>query len=274
MARSPTPTISYKGELMPRHKRVLSNTGTYHVVIKGADRQRMFEESRDYRKYLDLLDYYKQECHFELLAYCLMDNHVHLLIHHSPEVSLETIFRKLNTTYAGWFNMKYERTGFLQNGRYFSVPIDSANSLLSVARYIHFNPTNAGLEQAPGQAYPWSSYHDYKSTKKTRKLTDTATVLSLFEDIKSFKRFHLENPKDTKEKHLDIEYLRKRLPDDVASEIIFEVSNCKTATEFQKLALLQRDCYIKELHKKGLSIRQLNRLTGIPRGIIERLLAK
>ena len=116
---------------MPRNARQKSITRTYHVVIKGADRQLLFEEKRDYEKYLDFINYYKQECQFELLAYCLMSNHVHLLIRHSPEYSLETIFRRLNTSYAIWFNMKYDRTGFVQNGRYFSEPVDSERYLLT-----------------------------------------------------------------------------------------------------------------------------------------------
>lgn len=89
---------------MPRIKRQTSTTNTYHVVIKGADRQLLFEESKDYRKYLELLDYFKQECQYEVFAYCLMSNHVHLLIRHSDDIPLETIFRRINTTYAVWYN--------------------------------------------------------------------------------------------------------------------------------------------------------------------------
>ena len=70
---------------MPRQARKQSSTRTYHVVIKGADRQLLFEDVDDYVKYLDFLAYYKQECQFELWAYCLMSNHVHLLIRHSNE---------------------------------------------------------------------------------------------------------------------------------------------------------------------------------------------
>ena len=108
---------------MARHSRKKSSLLTYHIIIKGADRQLLFEEAKDYKKYLEILEYFKEECHFQIFAYCLMDNHVHLLIRHSPEYSLETIFRKINTTYAIWFNMKYDRTGFVQNGRYFSEPV-------------------------------------------------------------------------------------------------------------------------------------------------------
>ena len=254
---------------MPRNARQKSITRTYHVVIKGADRQLLFEEKRDYEKYLDFINYYKQECQFELLAYCLMSNHVHLLIRHSPEYSLETIFRRLNTSYAIWFNMKYDRTGFVQNGRYFSEPVDSERYLLTVAKYIHFNPTKAGLEPAPGASYLWSSFYDYQN--HFGGPTDTALILSIIGGREQFQTLHLT---DSDDKCLDIDQMRKRLPDDIAKDIIQEVSNCSSPTEFQKLSLIARNRNILLIHKKGVSIRQINRLTGPPRGVIERILAK
>lgn len=260
---------------MPRTQRKKSSLRIYHVVIKGADRQLLFEEKKDYKKYLDLLEYYKQECEFEIFAYCLMSNHVHLLIRHSSDSSLETIFRKLNTTYALWFNMKYKRTGYVQNGRYFSEPIENINSLLAAARYIHYNPTNAGLEISPENLYRWSSYRDYINFKKnTHSLTDTVFLLSIVGNQKTFQEYHSINPRQANEAFLDIDCIMKRIPDDVAKEIIQEVSGCKTTTEFQKLSLVLRDKYIKEIHQKGPSVRQMNRLLGIPRGIIERIIKK
>ena len=85
---------------MSRHSRKKSSLLTYHIVIQGANRQLLFEAAKDYKKYLEILELFKEECNFQIFAYCLMDNHVHLLIRHSPEYSLETIFRKINTTYA------------------------------------------------------------------------------------------------------------------------------------------------------------------------------
>ncbi len=115
---------------MPRKPRAISESNIYHVVIRGADRQQMFEEKNDYDKYLDILSYYKKECQFEIYAYCLMSNHVHLLIHTS-NTPLATVFRRINTRYAVWFNMKYDRTGFLQQGRYYSEPVNDERYLLT-----------------------------------------------------------------------------------------------------------------------------------------------
>lgn len=258
---------------MPRQARKQSVTRTYHVVVKGADRQLLFEDADDYIKYLDLLAYYKQECQFEIWAYCLMANHVHLLIHHSQECSLETIFRRLNTAYATWYNMKYDRTGFVQKGRFFSVPIDDFVTLMNVARYIHYNPVNAGLEQSPGAEYEWNSYRNYMGISEDEwDLIDKGFLLEIMGGLCGMHDFHKLNPKNTMEQHLDVQGLRKRLPDDCARKIIYEVSNCKSVTEFQKLSIVLRNQYIRRIHEQGVSGRQINRLTGISRGIVERIL--
>lgn len=251
---------------MPRKAREMSALQIYHVVVKGADRQVMFEETCDYKKYIDILDYYQEECHFELYAYCLMSNHVHLLIHVN-EVPLSTIFRRINTTYAGWFNTKYKRTGFLQDGRFYSEPINSLDYLMCAIRYIHFNPYKAGLEKYPGQKYIWNSYNQF--FKDTPRLVDSKFVLSLFGSSNNFIDFHDKKPE---EDFWDIEKARKHVHDDIAQKIIFELSQCSNSAEFQSLPIrLKKNC-IRRIHEKGVSIRQLNRLTGIPRGIIENCL--
>ena len=254
---------------MPRHARKKSSTQTYHVVIKGADRQLLFEETSDYLKYLDILGYYKQTFSLEIYAYCLMSNHVHLLIHHPETVTLESIFRHMNTAYATWFNLKYDRTGFVQDGRYFSEPVETEGYLFTAIRYIHYNPTKAGLEKVPGESYLWSSFHDYAKNHST--LTDTQPILAKFNSKEEFLEMHNIVPAD---ECFDIDKYRKRLPDDVAKEIIKKTCHIESMMDFKKLSLTERNQMILLLHKKGISVRQLNRLTGTPRGVIERLLAK
>ena len=251
---------------MPRHARIKSSTNTYHIIIKGADSQLLFESDKDFTKYLDFLAYYKEKCEFELFAYCLMSNHVHLLMRHSVNFSLEKIFRCLNTAYSTWYNMKYMRTGYVQDGRYYSEPIEDDRYLISALRYIHFNPTKAGLENAPGVSYPWSSYYEYINT--TSGITDTALINHILGSREQFLYLH-SIPME--EKCLDIDQCRKRIPDDVAQEIIRQISNCDSVAAFQKLSLLDRDSFLISIHKKGVSIRQMNRLTGTPRGVIERI---
>ena len=250
---------------MPRKARAKSASQVYHIVIRGADRQQIFEEISDYKKYLEILEFYKEECCFELYAYCLMSNHVHLLIY-SPNTSLEAIFRRVNTCYSMWYNMKYSRTGFLQQGRYYSEPVEDMRYLLTVVRYIHQNPYKAGLEEFPGASYPWSSMHSYINHNPS--FVNSRYILALMGGLENFISFHKEI---VEAECLDIHKIKKRLPDDVAKEIIVNETGCSSVTEFQSLSLLDRNKCLLRLHEKGISIRQLNRLTGIPKGIIARI---
>lgn len=248
---------------MPRKARKLSNTKIYHVVIRGMDHQTLFEETKDYIKYLDLLAFYKEECKFDLYAYCLMSNHVHLILR-TNDTPLDTIFRKINTHYAGWFNMKYHRCGHLQQDRFYSEPINDNLYFLTAIRYVHRNPFKAGIETSPGASYKWSSIYAYLNNDSN--LVDIDYVYKLISPH-NFLNYNNVNTDDT---CLDIDQTPKRLPDDVAKDILFLISNCKTSTEFKELSLSDRNKYLKSAINKGISIRQLNRLTGISIGIIQR----
>lgn len=249
---------------MPRTARKKSLTGIYHIVIKGNDRQIIFEERADYKKYIRILKWYKDECHFKLFAYCLMSNHVHLIIQ-VTDTSLETIFRKINTRYALWFNAKYQRSGHVQDGRFYSEPIENANYLRNAIRYIHNNPAKAGLEQAPGLSYHWSSIHEYISN--ANRLVDTNYIYSLF----SYNELIENDDLAEQSNFIDIDKFRVRITDDTAIEIIKKECSCANIAEFASFSPEMQNAYIRKLHEMGISIRQLNRLTGISRGALQKI---
>lgn len=249
---------------MARTARKISSTGIYHVVIRGANRQLLFEENKDYNKYLHLLEFYQNELQFDIYAYCLMDNHVHLLINVCNN-ALDNIFRHINTAYAVWFNMKYKRTGFVQQNRFYSEPVDTLQYLYTAARYIHQNPQKAHLERFPADTYPWSSIYDYKY-----KLSSFVNTKFLSELMGGYDKFLAFQANESTDSCFDIEKITKRTPDDVAKDIIKELSGCENATEFQNLSILTKNKFIKLFYANGLSIRQINRLTGISKKSIER----
>lgn len=251
---------------MPRKRRVKSQTNIYHVVVKGIDRQLIFEEKKDYQKYLEILELQKDECHFKLFAYCLMSNHTHILLQTS-DTPLETIFRKINTRYACWFNMKYQRTGHLQDGRFFSEPVEDLHYLQCAIKYIHLNPTKAGLEAVPGESYPWSSIYEYKSN--TPNLVDIKPIYLLFGRDELLDTNNIERVE-----FLDTDKIKKRLPDDVAKDIIKIECNCSSVNDFLRFSIKDRNTHLKNLHSRGLSIRQLNRLTGVPKGVVQSVICK
>jgi len=252
---------------MPRKPRQHSEIDIYHIVVKGINSQLLFEETKDYLKYLEILKYHKENCNFDLFAYCLMSNHVHLLIRINTD-PLESIFKKINTAYANWFNMKYCRSGPLQDGRYYSEPIDSLDYLLSALRYIHKNPLKANLEKSVGSKYPWNSYQAYM--KENDILVDTKFILSEFNSTHDFVEFHSYDSDST---FLDLHNIRRRLPDDVAIEKIKLLCKVNSPTDLSKFSLSDRRNVIFSLYENGISARQINRLTGIPRGVVDRILS-
>lgn len=254
---------------MPRTARQKSKTNIYHVVIKGIDRHLLFEETADYKKYLELLTRYKEECNCSLYAYCLMSNHVHLIINTNGN-EIERIFRKLNSHYARWYNKKYQRTGPLQDNRYYSQPVEDERALRAVIHYVHNNPCKAKLEPYPGADYIWSSLHEYRARRSN--LTETNEVSQILGDLS-----YPEEPKPDSEfdgAFWDIDSARRTMHDDAAQKIIEDTCGCSSVTEFEKLPRPERDKNLAILKKRGLTYKQLVRLTGTPKKIIENAIKK
>src|SRR5690554_1287672 len=129
---------------MPRRARQKSSTGVYHVMLRGINKQIIFHDQEDYKKYIQTIRDYKQLCEYEIYAYCLMNNHIHLLIKEGKE-DLGIIFRRIGSKYVYWYNLKYKRCGHLFQDRYRSEVVETEHYLLTVLRYIHQNLVKAGI---------------------------------------------------------------------------------------------------------------------------------
>ena len=177
---------------MSRPARILSQTGMYHIIFRGINRQNLFECDKDFAKMEEIIAEVKAEKGFELYAYCLMTNHVHLFIRELNSGDITKIMNKILTKYVGWFNFKYERSGSLIGNRYKSEPIEDDTYYLQLVRYIHHNPLKAGMVEQL-EDYSWSSYGDY--TNPTSSLTDVNFIFSMLNEdidvaIELFKEFH------------------------------------------------------------------------------------
>jgi len=252
---------------LPRKARQRSESGIYHLMIRGINRQHIFKDVEDMRYFLQVLHKLKNECEFALYGYCFMGNHVHLLLHENS-VSISQIMRKLGSSYVYWYNRKYERVGYLFQDRFKSESVEDDSYFLTVLRYIHQNPFKAGLTASIKQ-YKWSSYPDYLSTKGA---TDIDFALNIFSQsrkkaIDQFIDFHNEKNDDC---CLDMETIQ-RLPDKEAIEIITGLCGVEKPSDLQKVSASDRDAYLKQLKEKhNLSIRQIERLTGIDRNVVFR----
>ena len=129
--------------------------GVYHVYARGNARMRIFRDDTDYLLYLELLRRVAHRWRWKCLAYCLMPNHVHLLIETS-EPNLGEGMQRLQSLYAQAFNATYGRSGHLFQGRFGAVRIKSESQMTTVIDYIARNPVEAGLAEQP-EDWPWSS---------------------------------------------------------------------------------------------------------------------
>ena len=121
---------------MPRKARQKSSTGVYHVMLREINRQTIFEEDEHKSKSIETLAKYKKVSSFELYAYCLMDNHVHLLVKEMGE-SISTALKRISSSYVYWYNMKYERCGHLFQELFKSENVEDDACFTTVLRYIH-----------------------------------------------------------------------------------------------------------------------------------------
>ena len=248
---------------MPRQQRRKSESGIYHIMLRGINQQQIFQDREDNAKFLQILANCKAVSEFELYAYCLMGNHVHILLKEGKEPP-ELIFKRIGSRYVYWYNTKYQRVGHLFQDRYKSEPVDTDEYFLTVLRYIHQNPIKAGIVRKC-EEYKYSSYNEYFSDNK---LIDKSFVKSLINE-KEFIAFHKA---DDDSVCLDIpDKITVRLTDEQAVKIIKRISKCENVEQFQNLDNKQQKKYLTQLRKQGISIRQLSRLTGVSKGIIERI---
>ena len=129
---------------MPRVAREKSQSKIYHIMLRGINRQSIFEDDGDYIKFLDVLCTYKKNIEYEIYAYCLMGNHVHLLMKEGNEEISRTM-KRIGASYVYWYNWQYGRKGHLFQDRYKSEAVEDDKYLLTVLRYIHQNPIKARL---------------------------------------------------------------------------------------------------------------------------------
>lgn len=169
---------------MPRHSRTLSKSSTYHIMIRGNERKALFIDDEDRIFLLDTFINKKEGNSFALYAYCLMDNHVHMVIKEGKD-SISRIMKRINTSYAYYFNNKYKRVGHVFQDRYKSETVDSDEYLLAAVRYVHNNPVKAGIVKSGGQ-FKWSSFNTYTGKDMSPKeIVDKDDVLEMFSSDRS-----------------------------------------------------------------------------------------
>jgi len=246
-------------------------------MLRGNEKKNIFLDSEDKAKFIDTIYYKKKESEFCLYAYCVMDNHVHLVIKEQDD-SISRIMRKIVTSYAIYFNKKYKRVGHVFQDRYRSETIDNERHLLAVIRYVHNNPVKAGIGNR--QEYKWSSYQYYiqkQGNKDQPKILDQDEILRIFSDEKDkaiilFKEFSnhedegdfmdMNEEEDMFDEVEALEYINNYLSN---KNILLEHLKQK---EYKK----ERDFLVKKLIEKSqLSLRKIAEILGLNRETVRKI---
>lgn len=168
----------------------------YHVYARGASRKEIFLDNEDYAVFLNLLkrylsleptkdklgrEYTNYRGGVELLAYCLMPNHFHLLYYQQEEKMISALMRAVLTSYSGYFNRKYKRSGPLFETRYKSSRVSNDMYLMHISRYIHLNPKS-------WRTWRWSSLSEYLGSSTSDWVSPTR-IMDLFKDKSQYREF-------------------------------------------------------------------------------------
>lgn len=169
----------------------------YHVTARGDRQEAIYECTKDRVSFLEVLGDVCETCNWVCHAYCLMDNHYHLIIE-TPDANLSRGMRQLNGIYTQKFNYFHRRVGHCFQGRYKSIHVDKESYLLELSRYVVLNPVRAEMVRCAGQ-WPWSSYRAMVGRVKKPDWLETDWVLSAFgtrkkDAIAKYREFVSEGP--------------------------------------------------------------------------------
>jgi len=163
---------------MPRQARQLSESQIYHVMLRGNEKKSIFIDEEDKNRFRNTIFEKRAEEAFYLYAYCIMDNHVHIVIKEGKDV-ISRIIKRVATSYAYFFNRKYKRVGHVFQDRFKSENVEDERYLLSVIRYVHQNPEKAKISKM--SEYEWSSYRNYENANENAgEMPEVKDILKLF----------------------------------------------------------------------------------------------
>lgn len=240
-----------------------SSSGIYHVTCRGAGRRDIFEDEQDMMYYLERLAVLAPDCGIIVLAWCLMGNHVHLLVEGDAS-DLTRLMRRLNTSHSRRFNGRHGHVGPVFQGRYRATAVESDGHLLDALIYIHRNPEAAGVSSM--DSWRWSSYGEYfgHPDPELPRLCDRSRIELMGVDLLEAHGFQGEI------EMIDPSQGRRALSDIEVRERAASLFGPEPGGAIARMAKPQRDDALRRLSGMGASVRQIERLTGIGRNTVHR----
>jgi len=252
---------------VPRQKRQESPTGYYHIMMRGINKEMIFRRDDFKSSFMEILSRKIEESEVEVAAYCIMDNHVHLVLH-GEITEIGNFLKRVNTAFAMKLNNKMDRIGHVFQDRYKSQEVLSDEHLLQVVRYVHNNPVNAGMVKDSSE-YIWSSYNGYISgIIGIVAQNQYELVLELSGSIESFKAFHKLDDEgdylDTKEEMEQVKYIK-------AQRIISEFCERKGVSDVRQLTRrpdLMDSLIDIMIDKSKMSLREIAEMLGVSKNTV------
>lgn len=234
-------------------------------MMRGINKQVIFQSDADRRHFITILGECKEISGFKLHAFCLMPNHIHLLMEPAGDEPLEIIFKRIGSRYAVWYNRKYQRVGHLFQDRFRSENVETDQYYMTVLRYILQNPMKAGMENKPG-TYRWSSYLAYE--RGGGQLTDTDYAEKMFGSREVLIDFVNQANND---EALDDTETHWRMTDEEAEEVFREITGCASPEEIREMDKEKKEKYIRQIYLSGVSVNLISKMTGIARITLQRI---
>ena len=253
---------------MARCARKKSASGIYHVMLRGINRQDIFYDDEDHSRFLEITKRIKESGSCAIYGYCLMGNHIHLLLHEKEE-ELSIIMKRIGTSYAWWYNKKYDRVGHVFQNRFQSEAVETEPYLLGVLRYIHNNPVKAKLVAIPDD-YKWSSCQAYYGDTDPFGLIEISLILDTLNPNRemAIHQFIDFMQQETNAQFMDFT-MKQQKSDEQLSQEIQELLHGQSLGILQSLDKNQRNEIIRQIKgKAGVTQRQIARVTGIHQSII------
>jgi REP element-mobilizing transposase RayT len=257
---------------MPRKPRVTSSTGYYHVMVRGINKEIIFKTSANKEMIYTLIKDAAEKENFEIGAWCIMDNHIHLLIKSDLE-SMAKIIKVMNLKYGAYYNNENNRSGPVFGDRYRSENIEDEKYLLEVLRYIHNNPVKAKKVNDPS-GYKWSSYNQYTIEKKGDiNINQRNFIKTLFgNNMEAFIEFHkIKEEKIFLDLKEDMESQKIELSHTIIKEYFIK-NEITGINELKSRPNLAKELIIRLSLIPGMTIRQMSDLTGVSIGTIHNII--
>lgn len=256
---------------MPRRAREKSKSGIYHIILRGANRQEIFHDDEDNLRFTETLERFKKVSNMMIYGWCLMGNHVHLLLGQGKE-ELSVTIKRIGVSYSWYYNWKYKSTGHLFQDRYRSESVENDEYFLIVIRYIHQNPVKAGIVNKVTD-WKWSSCRGYYGEKDyLSSLIDSELILGMFSENmeEAITRFKEYNKAANEDQCLD-DQINVRLTDQEARHEIIKLILPGEIATIKSMPKARRDEIILKIKQiEGITQRQISRILGVAPNLIFR----